>query len=59
MSEFLTIRFDEQDKDLLRRVCANRREHVSDFVRRVVVAELAKLSYLSPEEKKSLGVLLE
>lgn len=41
---------------LLRMVCSQRGEDVSDFVRRAVLRELAALSYLSEVEKKALGV---
>ena len=35
---------------------SSRGEDVSDFVRRAIKVELAKLSFLSAEEKKALGV---
>ncbi len=56
MSEFLVIRFEGKDKELLQQVCRARRESVSDFVRRTTMRELAKLSYLSDSEKKALEV---
>lgn len=43
---------------ILKDVCKKRGEDVSDFIRREVYTELARLSYLSPEEKKALGVNL-
>jgi hypothetical protein len=46
----------EDDKALLERVCKARGEDVSDFVRRSVRKELARLSFLSPVEKKALGL---
>jgi hypothetical protein len=46
----------ERDKGLLERVCRDRGEDISDFVRRAIKRELAKLSYLSLEERKTLGV---
>lgn len=59
MSEFVNVRFGEQDKKLLVKVCQGRREDVSDFVRRAVMGELAKLSYLPEAEKKALGVIVK
>lgn len=52
----LGVRMEEEDKNLLKKVCKARGEDVSDFVRRAVKKELASLSYLTPEEKKALGV---
>jgi len=45
----------KQDIELLKKVCGARGEDLSDFVRRAVKTELAKLSYLSEDEKKALG----
>lgn len=51
-------RVDEKFLTLLRKVCEARRgEDLSDFVRRSVMMELARLSYLSEEEKKTLGMV--
>jgi len=52
-------KFREKDKDLLVKVCRDRREDISDFVRRAVMGELARLSYLPESEKKALGVLVK
>jgi hypothetical protein len=52
MAKGLTVR----DKALLERVCRDRRGDISDFVRKAIKKELARLSYLSLEEKKTLGV---
>ncbi len=54
----MAARFEEKDKQLLFRVCKDRREKVSNLVRRAVMAELARLSYLPDSEKKALGVLV-
>jgi len=43
-------------KELIDRVAKARGEQISNFVRRAVKTELARLSYLSPEEKKALGI---
>jgi len=45
-----------EDIELLKKVCKARGEDVSDFVRRSVRKELARLCYLSDEDKKALGV---
>lgn len=52
----VNVRFAEQDKILLVEVCRERREDLSGFVRRSVMAELARLSYLPSETVKALGV---
>ena len=49
-------RFPLEDLSLLQSVCKARGEDVSDFVRRATRKELARLSYLSAEEKKALGI---
>ena len=60
MSEgMVTVRFGQSDKDLLIKVCKNRREDISGFVRKAVMSELARLSYLPDSEKKALGVLVK
>jgi len=60
MSEYhLVVRVDPTLKQLIDRVAKARGEQISNFVRRAVKTELAKLSYLTPEEKKALGVLSE
>ena len=41
----------------LRTISKARGEDVSDFVRRAILKELANLGFLSPEEKKALGIL--
>jgi hypothetical protein len=43
-----------EDIELVKKVCKARGEQVSDFVRRSVRKELARLCYLSDEEKKAL-----
>jgi len=60
MSEnHLVVRVDSSLKELIDRVAKARGEQISNFVRRAVKTELARLSYLTPEEKKALGVLQE
>jgi hypothetical protein len=46
-----------EDIELLKKVCKARGEDLSDFVRRSVRKELARLNYLSEEEKKALGMM--
>ena len=48
-------RVEQSDLDLLKQICKCRGEDISDFVRRAVRMELARLSYLSNEEMKALG----
>jgi len=52
------FRMDKETTVLLRSVCKARGEDLSNFVRRAVKIELARLSYLSDEEKKALGLPL-
>ncbi|MBI2547616.1 MAG: hypothetical protein HYW23_04195 [Candidatus Aenigmarchaeota archaeon] len=51
------VRFQPKQANLLAEVCDSRGEDVSDFVRRSVLTELAKLSYFGVSEKKALGVV--
>ncbi len=46
---------DEKEIQLIKKVARARGEDLSDFVRRAVKRELARLSYLSDEEKKALA----
>ena len=50
------FRLEAKTKGLLIKICKNRGEDLSDFVRRAVYKELAELSFLSSEQKKALGV---
>jgi len=52
----ISVRFPLSDASLLKEVSKNRGQDVSDFVRLSVRKELARLSYLSKAEKKSLEV---
>ena len=45
-----------EDINLVKKVCLDRGEDPSDFIRRSVRTELAKLGYLTEAEKKSLGI---
>jgi hypothetical protein len=55
----VSVRIPEEDKTLVEKVCKARGEDVSDFVRRSIRKELASLSFLSPEDKKCLGIKTE
>ena len=50
------VRLRGSDRELLDKVCQLRGEDLSDFVRRAVKLELARLNYLSAEQAKALGV---
>jgi len=52
----LGFRIEASDAELLRLVCKARRENMSDFIRRAVIKELARLSYLSEDERTALGI---
>lgn len=49
------LRMAENDVELIKRICEARGENLSNFIRRTIKMELARLSYLSNEEKKALG----
>ncbi len=55
----IVVRLDAKIDQLLREIARARGQDVSNFVRAVIKTELARLSYLTPEEKKALGVLSE
>jgi len=56
MKGVIGIRMETSEIRLLRDITRARGEDISDFVRRAVKTELARLSYLSAEEKKALGI---
>lgn len=51
------VRMSPTDIELLKNICQARGEDLSDFVRRSIKKELARLSYLNDDEKKALGML--
>ncbi|MBU2527657.1 MAG: hypothetical protein KKC03_13760 [Bacteroidetes bacterium] len=55
----IAIRFQEEDRDLLKEVCEKRGEDMSSFIRRAVKRELANLNYYPDATKKALGVKKE
>jgi len=56
MSNIVCFRMTKEDIPLLKKVCRARGENISNFVRRAVRMELGRLSFLSDEEKKALGL---
>ncbi len=55
-NKIVSVRFPTSDVLLLKEVARNRGQDVSNFVRLSVRKELARLSYLTKEEKKALGI---
>jgi len=55
MSNQIVVRFEPHLKELAKKVARARGEDLSDLVRRAVKMELARLSFLTDEEKKALG----
>jgi len=51
-----TVRIPQSTADVIRKVARQRGQSLSGFLRLVLYQELARLSYLSEEEKKALGV---
>ena len=56
LDEQIGLRLKTADKRLLETVCDARGEDVSDFIRRAIRTELAKLSYYPPDVQKALGI---
>ena len=56
MEYHIVIRVEPSLKELVKQVAQARGESISNFVRRAIKSELARLSYLSPAEKKALGI---
>jgi len=56
MTALLATRIDIKLANLVKEICEVRGEDVSSFLRRAILTELARLSYLTPAEKKALGV---
>ena len=53
------VRISIEDRELLNKICKARGEDISDFVRRAIKMEFARLSFLSEEEKKALGLKIK
>ncbi|MCJ7570716.1 MAG: hypothetical protein MUO82_02405 [Candidatus Thermoplasmatota archaeon] len=56
-NKIVSVRFPTSDASLLQKIAKNRGQDVSDFVRLSVRKEFARLSFLSPGEKKALEVI--
>ena len=54
-NKIIAARFLQKDAQLIKEVCRARGEDVSNFVRRAIKRELARMGYLSESEKKALG----
>lgn len=54
MTNQIVVRLNPDDKELVVKVAKARGEDLSDFVRRAIKRELARLSFLSEDEKKAL-----
>jgi hypothetical protein len=50
------FRISAKHVGILKQICKNRGEDLSDFARRTILTEMANLSFLKPLEKKALGV---
>jgi len=53
---YIGARIEIELKSLIEKICIARGEDVSDFIRRSIRKELARLSFLSDEDKKALGL---
>ena len=53
---YVGIRVPKKDVAFIREACKYRGENLSNFVRRAVKRELARLEYLTDAEKKALEV---
>lgn len=56
LGKVVGVRVTTELYELINKVCQNRGEDVSDFIRRSVLKELAELGFLPIEQKKALGV---
>jgi len=59
LKERIGLRLHSKDLTVLKKICEARGENPSVFARRAIKKELALFSYLSPEEKKALGIPTE
>jgi len=55
--KWINVRFERRIVEIIDQVCRARGEDRSSFVRWAVKKALATLNYLTPDEKKALGVL--
>jgi len=56
LDENVTVRFSKRIRDLVRQVAQARGVDESDVIRQAVHEALARLSFLTTDEKKALGV---
>jgi predicted transcriptional regulator len=56
LDETLSVRFSKRIRDLVKQVAQARGVDESDMVRQAVHQKLARLSFLTDDEKKALGV---
>jgi len=56
MEKPILLRIDDKLHDIIREVAKARGQDMSNFLREIIKAELARLSFLTPLEKKALGV---
>jgi len=56
MYDRISVRLDSKTISIVKKICEDRGEQLSDFVHRSIKFELGKLGYLNEEEKKALGV---
>ena len=54
---FVSFRTDRKTRELLKEIARMRGMDLADFMRELVKKELAKLGYLSEEEKKVFGLI--
>jgi len=55
-TKLLSARVPETLYHQVKEVSRDRGEDLSDFIRRAILRELGRLSFLSDEQKKALGV---
>lgn len=56
MNNRINLRLNKSDLKLLDKVCELSGETVSSFTRRAIKTEVARLGFLSKEQKDALGV---
>jgi uncharacterized protein (DUF1778 family) len=56
INKAILVRLDEETYQLLKKVVEARGEKMSTFIRRAVLRELARLSFLPEDEKKALAI---
>jgi hypothetical protein len=54
--ENVGVRLKIEEEELLRKICRERGEQLSDFIRRSIKKELVSLNYYPKETRKALGI---